>query len=103
MYMINWHPLVYGILYTSIVQVQVWKILDLAQAHWQYAKEIAIIMQIALGQVHAYSAPVDYQQKSKDAVLATAIKLLDEIPTTAVIQVSVHDIEYQNMFCLQHF
>ena len=47
------------------------------------------MMQIALGQVHAYSAPVDYQQKSKDAVLATAIKLLEEIPTTAVIQVSV--------------
>ena len=53
------------------------------------------MMQIALGQVYAYSAPVDYQQKSKDAVLATAIKLLEKIPTTAVIQVSVHDIEYQ--------
>ena len=49
----------------------------------------------ALGQVHAFSAPVDYQQKSKDAVLVTALKLLVKILTIAAIQVRVHDIESQ--------
>ena len=53
------------------------------------------MMQIALGQVHAYSAKMDHQQKSTDAVLVTAPKLLEEVQTIAAIQVRVRDIEYQ--------
>ncbi len=51
------------------------------------------MMQIARGQVHAYSAPMDHQKKSKDAVLVTALKLLEKIQTIAAIQVRVHDLE----------
>ena len=53
------------------------------------------MMQIALGQVHAYSAPADHQQKLKDAVLVTALKLVEKIQIIAAIQVTVHDIESQ--------
>ena len=37
----------------SIVQVLVWNGLEETQAHWQYVKAIATMMQIALDQVDA--------------------------------------------------